>query len=181
MRALATKSQAAPQKHSSAGFLRNHYSNKYEHLRRFLRTPRGCPMSRRGASKEAEARLLAILEIDLDAEKEPPPPAWSPEVGERLIGEFLGWVERDSQFGGQAKVALIQANSGARYSVWCASKGLKYEMEAADPKPGDAIAIVRREDRDTGKEFPLKRFQVAVDRNNGSPPRADESVGGGAQ
>lgn len=137
-------------------------------------------MSRRGASEEAEARLLAVLEIDLDAEKEPPPPAWSPAIGERLIGEFIGWVLRDSQYGGKVQVALIHSNSGVRYSVWCGSKGLRDAMKKEDPRPGDAIAIMRRNDRKTGGGHLAKQYKVAVDRNNGgSSPRADDQIEGG--
>jgi len=140
-------------------------------------------MSRRGTDKDAEARLLAILEIDLASEREPSVPTWSPQIGEQLIGEFLDWIYKPSRFEGQGEVpvALIQSNSGVRYAVWCSAWRLKAAMQAADLQRGNAIAIKRLGDRDTGKKNPSRRFKVVVDRNDGSPPRTYGETGGGAQ
>jgi len=138
-------------------------------------------MSRRGAIKEVEARLLAVLEKDLEAEKEPPPPTWTPEIGDKLTGEFRGWALRDSRFGGQVQVALVRSDAGVLRSVWCETKRLKSAMDNTDPKPGDGITIERGWDIDIGRDYPLRTFRVVVNRNDGSLPRAYGILEGGGQ
>ena len=140
-------------------------------------------MSRRGTDKETEDRLLAVLEIDLDAEREPSVPTWSPQIGEQLIGEFLDMTSKPSQYEGKGEVpvALIQSNSGVRYAVWCGAWMLRSAMQEAKLKPGNGVAIKRLEDRDTGKKHPERRFKVVVDRNDGSPPQTYGDTGGGGQ
>ena len=127
-------------------------------------------------SAATAARLRALLEVDVSEEVEPPPPAWKPEPGDVLLGSFIGWVTVTARFEKKHQIALVQDTSGARYSVWCSPKMLRSEMKKADPRPGDAIAIKRLEDRDVGKPHPLKQFKVAVDRSNGSPPRSDQNT-----
>jgi len=141
------------------------------------------PNKRAEARKRAK-RLDAILAIDLEAEKEPPPASsklWTPEIGDKLVGKFRGWATRDSRFGGQVQVALVRSDAGVLYSVWCEAYRLKSAMDAADPQPGDGITIERGGDTDIGKDYPLKTHEVVIDKHDGAPPRAYGKLEGGTR
>ena len=137
--------------------------------------------SEKATARQRAKRLREILEIDLEKQREPPPASWSPEIGDKLTGEFRGWAIRDSRFGGKVHVALVRSDAGVLYSVWCETKRLKSAMDNADPQPADGITIERGGDIDIGRDYPLKTFRVVVEKNDGSPPRAYGKLEGGGQ
>jgi len=136
------------------------------------------PDDQAAASRRA-ARMRRLLKVDTAKDPSPLAPNWEHEVGSTLEGKFLGWITRPGRFEEIERIAIIEAPSGRRYSVWCRLTMLKAEFKRTDPQPGDDITITRGTDRDTGKERPLKTFQINVGESNGSPPRAEEKAEGG--
>ena len=119
------------------------------------------------------ARLARLRKVDTSKDPTPPAPYWQHEVGTTLAGVFRQWWTAPGNSEIPERMAIIEDDSGSRYAVGCRLTMLKKGFEKENPQPGDRITIRRGEDKDVGKRNPLKTFWITVDRNNGSPPRAD--------
>ncbi len=138
-------------------------------------------MTDRGAKKKAEARLLEVLEIDLEADREPIAVAWMPEEGEELVGKFRRWSVRTDANGKGHSVALIRDDAGQLYSVWCLHVVLKKAMARADPQPGDRIKIERQGDCMSVKKRIYRMYRVAVLKRAGARSKVDREAQEGAR
>jgi hypothetical protein len=126
-------------------------------------------MTGRGGKKKDEARLLEVLEIDLEADREPIAVAWMPEEGEELVGMFRRWSVRTDANGQDHPVALIRDDAGQLYSVWCLHVVLKKAMHRVDPQPGDRIKIERQGDCMSAKKRIYRMYRVAILKRAGAP------------
>lgn len=104
--------------------------------------------------------------------------SWKPEVGDVLIGEFLGTDRIPTDFGLQL-VLRVRSEKDIRYgpngtltavadevlTVWTTTV-LRAELEKETPNPGDRVGITRLEDAQAkAGRAPAKRFVFQVDRS----------------
>ncbi len=136
--------------------------------------------------KKREARLIAVLEVDTDADREPIAAAWMPEEGETLEAEFRRWSVRTDSNGNDQDVAIVRGGAEQLYSVWCSPVVLKKKMHRANPQPGERLRIKRLGDCMSTKKRIYKMYEVEVlsrakaneasPTKNGSPPSADKNL-----
>lgn len=98
------------------------------------------------------------------------------EPGTTLIGKITGFSKGWSKFGPHPVVQVQNEEDGEIVSVHCLHTALRSQMQNADPKPGDRIAIkyvgeaVTKSGKRQGASY--KDFRVRVD----SPTRTFRDV-----
>lgn len=120
--------------------------------------------------------------------------SWKPDVGDVLIGEFLGTDRIPTDYGLQL-VLRVRSEKDIRYgpngamtavagevlTVWTTTV-LRAELEKETPNPGDRVGITRLEDAQAkAGRAPAKRFVFQVDRSQPTrvirpEPQAQQSV-----
>lgn len=89
--------------------------------------------------------------------------SWSPNVGDRLIGRYLGMEQVPTKYGIKPVMKVRDEASGEALTVWM-NVVLVSEFEREQPTIGDRIGIERLEDGKQTKGNPPKRYVMRVDR-----------------
>lgn len=121
------------------------------------------------------------LEERLDA---PDAPGWTPEPGDRIVGEVVEISERESDYGGWYSIVTVETADGDEIAIHCFHTVLANEIRAKAPRVGDRIGVKYngvREPKRGGAAF--EHYAVAVERSTSLPaptpsaaPRASETT-----